>query len=80
MRATGTFEFLEIYKKKLTTLQSPANDSSAKRRMVWFDSVFSNLRAEYKLMGLKTTSQTARALPVLLSRFNQLKSSTFIRQ
>lgn len=58
------FEFLEIYKKEADYIAiSPANDSSAKRRMVWLDSVFSNLRAEYKTHGLAATS------PKLLERY-----------
>lgn len=55
------FDFLEIYKKETDYIAiSPANDSSTKRRMVWLDKVYGNIRGDYKTHGLAAT-----AIPIM---------------
>lgn len=51
------FKYLEIFKKETDYIAiSPANDSSVKRRIVWLDQVYRNLKGDYKTHGLAATS------------------------
>lgn len=52
------FKYLEMMKNETDYIRiSPANDSSTKKRMLWLDKVFANLKADYKTHGLAATSK-----------------------
>lgn len=52
------WEYLEKMKKENVYMCiSPANDSSLKKRMLWLDGVFKDIKGNYKTHGLAATSK-----------------------
>ena len=52
------YKYLEMMKQETDYIAiSPANDSSTERRIGWLDTVYHNLKADYRTHGLAATSK-----------------------